>query len=190
MALGGCTGTAPSAPTTPGNGAASSSPFPATIRDSVHVLTCDDAGTGALQQRGPQDDEFGGVVFEQLQAQFDDVPKALEVGLTLPQALSGWYFRKVVVYVPVGASPVTVRLHDHVGGALAWVPAEVWTSGSSPVLDDWLGTSVTFQACPDRTAVYFGGVAASSPETCLSLLFEATSGNESHDQRLDGASCS
>ena len=155
------------------------------------MLSCEDAGTpGASGGPGAGDFEFRGATFERLRTQLENVPRAADVGLTVPPTMADWHFRKVPVYLSAGAPPVTVRLHDSGGNStLAWVSSDAWTSGSSPVLAEWLASSVTFEGCRDRPSVYFGGLAASSPGTCLSPTFEAGTLRESASQRLDGATC-
>jgi hypothetical protein len=166
----------------------SSAPAPATPRAGVDakavVLTCEDAGTGT-PGTSPSDVASGGAVLEQWAAPTADVPVAAEVGLVVPPRIAGWHFRKTPVYLRAGEREVTATVPANSGAALAWVPADVWTTGGPPHLDAWLATSVTFQGCPDRITTYFGGIAAATPATCVDLAL-AGAGSR---RRLDGGAC-
>ena len=113
-----------------------------------------------------------------------------QVGGTGPVALANWRFRKAPVYMPAGAAPVRLEVRPRGAGALAWVPAELWTSGADPDLTRWAATSVTFQSCPDRMATYFGGLLGPASDTCLYLDVRRDGARiENLTTRLDGADC-
>lgn len=130
------------------------------------------------------------MTFEGLGARLDDVARAADLRLRLPAELRSWRFRKAPVYVPAGAAPVLVRIRPASGGALAWVPAALWTSATPPDLTRWATTSVTFQSCPGRIATYFGGLLAPASVTCLHLDARSDGAPVAdHTTRLDGARC-
>jgi hypothetical protein len=74
------------------------------------------------------------------------------------------------------------------GQPLAWVPSSVWTSGGSPDLGPWAASSVTLHSCPDKTAMFLGGILAADLTTCL-LLHVRSTGRAEHTvrQHLDGS---
>ncbi|HZM82743.1 MAG TPA: hypothetical protein VFC19_44065 [Candidatus Limnocylindrales bacterium] len=53
--------------------------------------------------------------------------------------------------------------------ALAWVPAEVWTSGRAFEISDFAAGEVTFKGCPDKAVAYFGGLMLIRPAFCTAL---------------------
>ena len=185
-ALTSCTGSSPSTPS-----AAPSPPAAAvTVSDRAITLSCADAGSGSLDARSGSALEVGRLTFEGLAAELDDVPRATDVGLRLPTALTNWRFRKAPVYVPAGTAPVRLQIRRPAAGALAWVPADLWTSGANPDLTRWATTALTFESCPGRTATYFGGLLAPTTDTCLHL--DARSDHAQVDSlttRLNGADC-
>ena len=100
-----------------------------------------------------------------------------EVGLILP-ADTAMYFRKLPVYVKAGAGPVTLTVPGDHAQFGSWVRSSVWTSGSAPNLEPWAATSVTFQGCPNRGAMYLGGLLAVGPTTCFPLSSRSTSSSD------------
>lgn len=100
-----------------------------------------------------------------------------EVGLVLPADIA-MYFRKLPVYVKAGAGPVTLTVPGDHAQFGSWVRSAVWTSGSAPNLEPWAATSVTFQGCPNRGAMYLGGLLAASPTTCFPLSSRSTSNSD------------
>jgi hypothetical protein len=115
-------------------------------------------------------------------------PRAEDVGLRLPAGLH-WYFRKNPLGMPPGAADVTASLSG-AGQALAWVPASVWTSGGSPDLGPWAASSITLHSCPDRAALFLGGILAADLDTCIQLtVHPAGHPGRTMRQRIDGSPC-
>jgi hypothetical protein len=191
LLVSGCSGSSRAAPSAPGrsttvSSTTSSSTGPGTDRSIA--LTCSDAGSGSLS------DDIGpalvvdSLTFEGLRGTVKDVSRAVDVGLRVPAELTDWHFRKAPIYLPAGAPTVTLQMNPAVAAAFAWVPAQVWTSGSAD-LTRWATTSVTFASCPDRTATYFGGIVADSPRTCLRFEVGAAPDPKSVAIGLDGRGC-
>ncbi|HEY6745177.1 MAG TPA: hypothetical protein VI357_05605 [Mycobacteriales bacterium] len=187
----GCSGSSPAAPSSPGGVATassttSSSPGPGTDRSIA--LTCSDAGSGSLSDDTGPSLVVGSLTFEGLRATVKDVSRAVDVGLRVPAELTDWHFRKAPIYLPARAPSVTLTMNPGVAAVFAWVPAQVWTSGSAD-LTRWATTSVTFASCPDRTATYFGGIAAETPRTCVRFQVGAAPYVNSVALGLDGRGC-
>jgi hypothetical protein len=76
------------------------------------------------------------------------------------------------------------------GQALAWVPAAMWTTERNPDLAAWAASSVTLRSCPDRAALFLGGILAADLTTCLHLTMRhAGHPQQTVRQRLDGSQC-
>jgi hypothetical protein len=115
-------------------------------------------------------------------------PLAEDVGLRL-SAGAHWYFRKLPLAMRQGAADFTVSVSG-AGQALAWVPAAVWTTSRNPDLAAWTASSVTLRSCPDRAALFLGGILATDLNTCLHLTMrQAGRPQGTVRQRLDGAPC-
>jgi hypothetical protein len=147
-----------------------------------------DAGGGSFSDDIGPALIVGSAAIEGLRATAKNVPRAEDVGLGLPAELAGWRFRKAPIYLPAHAQTVTLRMSPGVAAAFAWLPARTWTSGSAD-LTQWTTTSVSFASCPDRTATYFGGILANSPETCVRFQFGAAPDMKSVALSLDGRRC-
>ena len=114
------------------------------------------------------------------------IPLAAEVGVRLPPGVN-WYFWKSPVPVRANARDVTITASGQ-GVALLWVPADVWTSGLEA--GPWASSSVTLQSCPDRDALFLGGVLAATPDTCVVMRVEsAVPGEQMLVGRLNGSPC-
>jgi hypothetical protein len=115
-------------------------------------------------------------------------PLAEDVGLRLPAGIH-WYFRKLPLAMGTGAADFTVSVSG-AGQALAWVPAAVWTTGVKPDLTAWAASSVTLRSCPDRAALFLGGILAADLNTCLQLtMSRAGQLRRTVGQHLDGSPC-
>ena len=191
VVVSGCSGSSPASPSSPDRSATASSTTSSSTgpgTDRSIVLTCSDAGSGSLS------DDIGpalvvdSLTFEGLRATVKDVSRAVDVGLRVPAELTDWHFRKTPIYLPAGAPTMTLRMNPAVAAVFAWVPAQVWTSGTTD-LARWGTTSVTFASCPDRTATYFGGIAADTPRTCLRFKVGAAPEAKSVAIGLDGRDC-
>lgn len=132
------------------------------------TLSCTDSGSGT---RGDahRDLQLGSVLLEGAEGSRTSTPRAVSVGLRVPKWAEEWRFLKSPVYVSRGLAVTTISLTETDGRALAWVPASDWTSGSPPNLTDWLASSVTFEGCPDRDVVYFGGFLADTNQSCVAI---------------------
>jgi hypothetical protein len=191
LLVGGCSGSSPAAPSSPGRlTTASSTATPATgsRTDRAIALTCSDAGSGSLSDDIGPALVVGSLTFEGLRGTVEDVSRAVDVGLRVPADMTAWHFRKAPIYLPARAPTVTLRMDPAVAAAFAWVPARVWTSGGAD-LTRWTTTSVTFGSCPDRTATYFGGIVADTPRTCVRFQGGAAPDAKSVAIGLDGRSC-
>jgi hypothetical protein len=128
------------------------------------------------------------VVFEGFSTFMSSVPRAEDVGLRLPHGVH-WYFRKAPIVLKADVTTVTVSVGPP-EQALAWVPSDVWTSGTPPDLGQWSARSVTLQNCPGKTTSFLGGMLAARPNACLVLHVHARGGSEQNVwRRLDGRSC-
>jgi hypothetical protein len=58
-----------------------------------------------------------------------------------------------------------------------------------PDLAAFVATSVSFASCPDRTATYFGGILAPTPDTCVRFDVSEAGSTTAIAQRLDGRRC-
>jgi hypothetical protein len=148
------------------------------------TLTCADAVAASATDAKNLTGEVG---FEALTRTEPVPPRAEDAGLRLPSGLQ-WYFRKVPLVVADGSREVTVAVSGP-GQALAWVPLSVWTSGNSPDLGPWAASSVTLHGCPDRAAVFLGGILAADLNTCLLLHVRAPRAEHTARQHLDGSPC-
>lgn len=189
--ISGCSDSSTAAPSSPGRSEMASSTTSSSTKPGIDrsiALTCSDAGSGSLS------DDIGpalvvdSLTFEGLRGTVEDVPRAVDVGLRVPAELTDWHFRKAPIYLAAGAPTTTLRMNPAVAAAFAWVPAQVWTSGSAD-LTRWATTSVTFASCPDRTATYFGGIVAGTPTTCLRFKVGAAPDAKSVAIGLDGRGC-
>lgn len=149
------------------------------------ALACSDS---AGVPRGELVDE---VPFRGLSTMGAEPPAARDVlGFQLPLG-EHWYFRKVPLSVRKGAVDFTLSVSGP-AQALAWVPVGVWTTQGQrrPDLATWAAPSVTLQSCPDRAAMFLGGILAKDPNTCLHLTMRQA-GQPEHTvrQRLDGSRC-
>ena len=191
LLVGGCSGSVPVAPSSLGRSATAPSTTSSATgpgADRSIALTCSDAGSGSLS------DDIGpalvvdSLTFEGLKGTVQEVSRAVDVGLKVPAELADWRFRKAPIYLPARAPTVTLRMNPEVAAAFAWVPAQMWTSGSAD-LTRWVTTSVSFASCPDRTATYFGGIVADIPRRCLRFQVDAAPGVKSVTIGLDGRDC-
>jgi hypothetical protein len=150
-----------------------------------HVtLTCAEAAAASAADASGLTDRD--ILIGALGAQTGSVPRAEDVGLRLPPGLH-WYFRKGPLVMKAGAIEVTIAASG-LEQALAWVPSAVWTSG--PDLGSWASASVTLQSCPDRNALFLGGILAANPDTCLQLqVSSAGREDQTFRQHLDGSAC-
>jgi hypothetical protein len=153
-----------------------------------HVsLTCADANAASAADV-PGRTDTDGVLAGLTAPPGPPPPRAEDVGLRLPPGLH-WYFRKAPLAIGAGTGEVTVAVAG-TGQALAWVPSSLWTSGSDPDLGRWAASAVTLHGCPDRAALFLGGVLAADPTTCLQLSLRAPgSAERTVRQRLDGSAC-
>ncbi|MEO7421246.1 MAG: hypothetical protein ABIU87_02490 [Ornithinibacter sp.] len=179
----GCTDTGPDQ-TVEGSPVATSSTAAAFGSRQV-ALGCSDS---IDVQRGELIDE---VPFRRLSTTDAEPPSARDVlGFQLPLG-EHWYFRKVPLSVRKGAVDFTLSLSGP-AQALSWVPASVWTTQGQrrPDLATWAAQSVTLQSCPDRAAMFLGGILAKDLDTCLHLTMRQA-GQPEHTvrQRLDGSRC-
>ena len=117
------------------------------------------------------------------------VPLARDVGLTVPSD-RGWLFRKSPIVVAAGNESVTVSVSEDGKQFLAWVPVNIWTSGTPPDLTEWSRTSITMQPCSDQATAFLGGVLALTSDQCFTMHFQTDSGVSDDQQvRLDGQAC-
>jgi hypothetical protein len=116
------------------------------------------------------------------------LPRADDVGIQLPAGLH-WYMRKDPLTLPAGATDVTLLVAG-AGQALAWVPSAVWTTGGRLDLGPWAASSVTLRSCPDRAALFLGGVLSADLVTCINLTMRQEGRPErTVHQLLDGSAC-
>jgi len=87
-----------------------------------------------------------------------------------------WLFRKSPIVVAAGTESVTVSVPDDGKQFLAWVPVNIWTSGTPPDLTEWSRTSITMQPCSNQAAAFLGGVLALTPDQCFTMHFQTESG--------------
>jgi hypothetical protein len=114
-------------------------------------------------------------------------PLARDVGLRLPYGMD-WYFRKNPLLLRAAAPDVTLTISG-TSSALAWVPAEVWTTGDID-LNRWSTSSLTLHSCPDRAAQFLGGFLTRDLRTCLHITMRQAGQRErAVRQRLDGSAC-
>jgi hypothetical protein len=117
----------------------------------------------------------------------EEPPMAQDVGLRLPPGLH-WFFRKNPLSVRKGAADFTLTVSSP-SQALAWVPARSWTSGSVD-LTRWSAASLTLHSCPDRDALFLGGILAEDLHTCLRMTMrQAAQPERTVRQHLDGSAC-
>jgi hypothetical protein len=117
----------------------------------------------------------------------EEPPLAQDVGLRVPAGMH-WYFRKNPLSVRKGAAPFTLTVSGP-SQALAWVPATTWTTGR-PDLTQWLADSLTLHSCPDRDALFLGGIVAEDLHTCLRMTIrQAGEPERTARQHLDGSAC-
>jgi hypothetical protein len=145
------------------------------------TLTCADAITAREADASGLTD----VVFEGL-SQAESVPRAEDVGLRLPPGLH-WYFRKFPLVLKVNAMDVTIAVSGP-GQALLWVPSAVWNAPTD--VGPWASSSVSLQSCPDKNALFLGGILAANPNTCLLFHVRPTGRDEqTFRQQLNGSPC-
>lgn len=152
-----------------------------------HVtLTCADAiAASAADAKSLTGEDVG---FAGLARAEPAPPRAEDAGLRLPDGLH-WYFRKAPLVMRDNSSDVTIAVSGP-GQALAWIPSSVWTLGGRPDLGPWAASSVTLHSCPDKAAMFLGGILAADLTTCL--LFHVRSAGRAERtirQRLDGSAC-
>lgn len=88
-----------------------------------------------------------------------------------------------------GAADLTLSVAG-AGQALGWVPSSVWTMGGPPDLGPWAASSVTLHSCPDRPALFLGGMLAADLNTCINLTVRQQGRPErTVHQFLDGSAC-
>jgi hypothetical protein len=171
----GCTATTPHHPP-------ASSPAAVAFGTRHVTLGCADS-VDATPDQAPREDPF-----QSLAVGTAPPPRAEDVGLRLPAGMH-WYFRKNPLAVPAGAGDVTASVSGP-GQVLAWVPGTVWTAGPPPDLGAWAASSLTVRSCPDRTAVFLGGLLAADPTTCVQLTTRrAGQPDDTIRRRLDGSAC-
>ena len=147
-------------------------------------MSCSDS-IGA--QPGETIDE---VPFRRLATTGTEPPLAQDVlGFKLPSGMH-WYFRKNPLSIRQRAADFTLSVSGS-SQALAWVPASVWTTqGKRPDLTTWAASSLTLHSCPDRAALFLGGILAENQRTCLRLTIrQAGRPEQTIHQRLDGSPC-
>lgn len=114
-------------------------------------------------------------------------PLAQDVGLRLPPGMH-WYFRKNPLSVRKSAPDFTLTVSGS-SQALAWVPAGAWTTGKAD-LTRWSASSLTLHSCPDRDALFLGGILAGDLHTCLRMTMGQPGQPErTVRQHLDGSAC-
>ena len=191
-AVAGCSAASPPAGSgtpAPSAGSATSAAAGSAPQQRSVRLGCVESGSGTLSDETGPPLTVGPVSFEGFRAQVREVPRAADVGLRTPAGQDSWRFRKVPVYLPAGSAVVTLSMSPGAAVAFAWVPAQAWTSGA-PDLSRYAATSVSFASCPDRTATYFGGFLAASPDTCVRFRLGDGRTTTPVSRRLDGAACS
>lgn len=179
----GCTGPTPSGTPSPRSGPPAPGAISPTPFGSRRVsLGCTDGG-------GVRDGEPSAeIVLGLLETPTGSPPpRAEDVGLRLPPGLH-WYFRKEPLALPPGTE-FTLSVSG-AGQALAWVPYDIWTSGGRPDLGTWAAASVTLSSCPDRSAMFLGGMLAADLTTCMHLtVSQAGRDGRTVRRRLDGTPC-
>lgn len=159
------------------------SPSHATIE-----LTCNNATTSARSPLSSTDLVIDGLTVEDAAHIEPSVPQAADVGVMGAHG----FFRKAPAYLRRGSPPITIELvAPTTGAALAWVPADVWTSDEPPNVSRWLTTKVILDGCPDSGSTYLGGFLADDPDTCLVLDISSSDGKPAVSARfqLDGKPC-
>jgi len=154
-----------------------------------HVtLTCVDA-KGVLAVVGAKTGlTVGDVVFGGFTRVVSSIPRAEDVRLQLPHGVH-WYFRKAPIVLKADATTVTVSVAAS-GQALAWVPFDVWTSGTPPDLRQWSARSVTVHNCPGKNTSFLGGLLAARPTACLVLQVRSRGeAEQTVRRRLNGTFC-
>jgi hypothetical protein len=106
------------------------------------------------------------------------IPRAEDVRFALPHGVH-WFFRKVPIVLKADATTVTVSVAAS-GQALAWVPFDVWTSGTPPDLRQWSARSVTAHNCPGKNTSFLGGLLAARPTACLVLQVRSKRGGRAN----------
>jgi hypothetical protein len=93
-----------------------------------------------------------------------------DVGLRVPKGRR-LYFTKAPARLRAGTARTTIELLASSGGYLAWVPAQIWTSGDGGGIDltPWMTSELVFDGCPHRDSTYFGGLLSTDPHICLTL---------------------
>jgi hypothetical protein len=101
-----------------------------------HVtLTCVDANGVSAVLGAKAGLTVGVVVFGGFTTVVSSIPRAEDVRLRPPHGVH-WFFRKVPIVLKADATAVTISVAAS-GQALAWVPFDVWTSGTPPDLGQW-----------------------------------------------------
>ena len=117
----------------------------------------------------------------------EEPPLAQDVGVHLPPGMQ-WYFRKNPLSVAKGAADFTLTVSGP-SQALAWVPAAAWTTGNVD-LTRWSASTLTLHSCPDRDALFLGGILAGDLQTCLQMrMRQAGQPERTARQHLDGSAC-
>lgn len=140
----------------------------------------------------PPGESVDDVPFRGLTAMDNEPPLAEDVlGFDLPSDMPA-YFRKNPLVVRKNAADFTVSVSvSDSSQALVWVPAAVWTTQGTrqPELTRWAASSLTLHSCPDRAAMFLGGILADL-NTCLQLTTrQAGHAERTVRQRLDGSPC-
>lgn len=179
----GCTTPAQSISSAAPSAAATSSPGRAI------ALSCADAGSGSAPD-STANLTLDGLTLVGLSGEGSAAP-ATDVGLRKPPGDQQYFFFKTPAFLRMGASPITVELASSSSATwLVWVPAHVWTRGSSVDVRPWMASAVTFHGCQDRDTTYFGGLLATDPQHCLVLRIQRPSEPiQTTRIRLNGAPC-
>ena len=169
----------------------SPAPRPAVPSATATVVGGGNVSLGCSDSIGTQPGEsVDAVPFRGLATTGTEPPLAQDVlGFTLPPGMA-WHFRKNPLTMRPGAADVTVSVSGS-SQALLWVPASVWTTqGQRPDVSRWAASSLTLHSCPDRAAVFLGGILAQDQDTCLDLtVHQAGRPDQRRQQRLDGTPC-
>lgn len=117
----------------------------------------------------------------------EEPPLAQDVGLRLPPGMH-WYFRKNPLSVRKGAASFSLTVSGP-SQALVWVPAATWTTGTAD-WTRWAAATLTVHSCPDRDAMFLGGILAEDLHTCLRMTMrQAGQPDRTVRQHLDGSAC-
>jgi hypothetical protein len=136
-------------------------------------LSCGDGASGNAPTRGAGP-AVGGLIFE---SRFGNVEgsSATDAGLGVPKR-QRLYFAKAPAWLRAGAARTTIELSASSGGYLAWVPAQIWTSGRGIDLRQWMTSKLVFDSCRDRDITYLGGLLSTDPHMCLTLHVTVAAG--------------